>query len=228
LSLTEYVARVLDREADPNVTEAARALAVTARSWVVQNAAFEKGCWHVEDSTRMQRVSARPATAAARNVSLFASGLVVQGAPVRYQRDGAEPGVLAWVDAVGQARAGARFDRILADAFSGGVLAAESGEVECRRLPDVEHWLAAATSRWQRRLAREPGFEPLDRLTVCALDHGDPYSDRERMRMYVRGLGSADNRNTLAHEYVHLAFRFHPTGQDEASVERLARRLTEE
>ncbi len=154
---------------------------------------------------------------------------MLQGAPVRYQREGREAGVLAWTEAVKEAAAGARFDEILARTFPRATLAAESGEVECRRLADVESWLTRAAPFWQRRLAGEPGFEAPDRpLTVCALDSGNPYSDRERLRVYVRGLGGQESRITLAHEYVHLALRYHPRGLDEAYVERLARRLVDE
>jgi uncharacterized protein YfaQ (DUF2300 family) len=226
LDMTEYVARVLDREADPNAVEAARALAVVIRTWVAQNAPFERGCFQVEDSTRMQRVSPSPATPGARAAALFAEGLLLRGASVRYQRAEREAGVLTWVDAVAEAKGGASYDRILEASFPGSTLATESGEGECRRLPEVESWLASAVPRWRERLSREPGFEPPDRpLTVCALGSGNPYADRERLRVFVRGLGSADSRITLAHEYVHLSFPFHPAGFDEAYVERLARTL---
>ena len=65
-------------------------------------------------------------------------------------------------------------------------------------------------------------------MTVCALGHGSPYVDRARSRIYLRGLAGREDRLTLAHEYVHLAFRYHPCGLDEGCVERLARSLTEE
>ncbi len=226
---SEYVARVLDREGDPGTVEAARALAVAARTWLIQNAAFENGCYHVEDSTRAQRVSANPASGPARQAALFTDGLLLRGAAVRYRLEGAEPGVLAWRSAVEQARAGLRFDDILAGAFPGTSLAATSGEEECRPLPEAQAFLARTTPRWRRSLAGEPGFEPPDEtLSVCALDYGAPYVDTRRLRVYVRGLTGREDRLTLAHEYVHLAFRFHPRGADEDFVERLARSLTEE
>jgi uncharacterized protein YfaQ (DUF2300 family) len=229
LRLAEYLARVLDREADPGNAEAARALAIVARTWMVQNAPFQSGCFQVADSTRMQRVSASPASAAARAAVAFTDGLVLRGASVRYQKEGDAPGVLAWTDAAEQSRTGLRFDAILAGAFPGASLAAESGEAECKRLPDVEAWLARAVPRWNQRLAVEPGFEPpAPSLTACALDAGNPYSDRERLRVHVRGLQGPEDRITLAHEYVHLGFRFHPRGTDEAYVERLARILAGE
>jgi uncharacterized protein YfaQ (DUF2300 family) len=229
LTESEYVARVLDREGDGGAGEAARALAVAARTWLVQNAAFENGCYQVEDSTRAQRVSASPASSGAVQAALFTDGLLLKGAVARYRLDGNEPGALAWKTAVQQARAGLRFDEILASAFPTSSLAATTGEEECRPLPEVQAYLSHATLLWGRRLAGEPGFEPPDgTLSVCAIDHGAPYVDTRRLRVYLRGLAGREDRLTLAHEYVHLAFRFHPTGTDEDYVERLARSLMEE
>jgi uncharacterized protein YfaQ (DUF2300 family) len=224
-ALSEYLARVVDREADATVTEAARALAVVARTWTLQNAPFERGCFQTADSTRMQRVSANPPTAAARAVVWFTDGLVLHGEPVRYHRDTAAPGVLSWNAAVRDARRERAYDEILRAAFPRATLAAVSGERECRRLDDADAWLTRTVPTWRRRLAAEPGFEPPDTLGVCGLDSGNPYADRARQRIYVRGVGTREDRVTVAHEYVHLAFRFHPNGRDEAFVEALARDL---
>lgn len=226
LGLTEYVARVVDREADASETEAARALAIVARSWLLENARFESGCYRVEDSSRAQRVSANPATARARAVALFGDGLLLAGASPGYRLETAQPGVLSWRDAVASGRSGAGFDTLLADAFPGSALATADGERDCRRLQDVERWLARAVPRWQVSLAAEPGFDPPPGLpAACALDHGNPYSDAARLRIYVRGARTADERVAIAHEYLHLAFRFHPRGRDERFVEQVARRL---
>ncbi len=228
LGLADYLARVLDREADPAATEAARALAVVARTWLLQNAPIEGGCFVVADSTRAQRVSPNPASPAAWRAVLFTDGLVLHGAPVQYRREGRALGMLAWTNAVEEARSGRRFDAILAAAFPGATLSTVTGERECRRLHEVEAWLARTTPRWRRALAGEQGFEPpAETLNVCALDHGSPYADRERFRIYMRGLARQEDRITLAHEYIHLAFRFHPRGDDEEYVERLARSLTD-
>jgi uncharacterized protein YfaQ (DUF2300 family) len=228
LALSEYVARVVDREGDAKATEAARALAIVARTWVFQNAPFETGCYKVADSTRMQRVSANPSTAAALQAALFTHGLVLEGHAVRYQRDEAAAGVLAWTTAVAQAKAGQRFSTILATAFPDASLAAASGEQECRRLPEAHDWLARMVPQWRRRLAREPGFEPLaEPLTVCGLDYGNPYADRARATIHVRGLATREDRIAIAHEYVHLTFPHHPSGRDESFVERTARSLAE-
>ncbi len=224
-AMSEYVARVLDREADATVTEAARALAIVARSWTLQNAPFERGCYIVADSTRMQRVSANPPGMAARAVSYFTDGLILDGTNVRYHRDTQSPGVMAWTTAVQQANAGLSFDLILAKAFPQASLGTASGERECRHLTAADAWLTRSAAAWQRRLAREPGFEAPDGMTVCALDYGNPYADRSRNRIYVRGVATTEDRISIAHEYVHLAFRFHPKRDDEAFVEATAREL---
>jgi uncharacterized protein YfaQ (DUF2300 family) len=62
---------------------------------------------------------------------------------------------------------------------------------------------------------------------VCALAAGAPYSEQSRNRIFMRPLATREDRITLAHEYVHIALRRHPRGQDESYVEQLARRLAD-
>ena len=225
LPLSDYIARVLDREADPTVVQAARALAIVARTWTLRNARFERGCFIVSDSTRMQRVSPNDPTPAARAASWFTDGLILDGEDVRYHRDTAAPNVLAWTDAVQQAQAGRTFDAILADAFPTSSLGVVSGERECKRLTGADAWLIKSSVTWRRTLISEPGFEAPETMAVCALDSGHPYADRAHGRIYVRGVATLEDRISIAHEYVHLAFRFHPRRDDEAFVEATARAL---
>jgi uncharacterized protein YfaQ (DUF2300 family) len=230
MTINDYVARVVDREGGGAPTQAARALAVAARTYLLQNANFEGACWHIADSTQTQRVSANPPTDAAMAAAWFTDDIVLSGVPVRYHRDAAGANRLSWNDAVAHAAAGWGFERILAEAYPKATLATVGGRSECARLDAAETWLAHAASGWNNRLRREPGFEPLDKVpNVCALgqDQGHPYSDQRRLRIYVRGWRSLDERITLAHEYLHLALRFHPHGADEDYVERLARQLIE-
>jgi uncharacterized protein YfaQ (DUF2300 family) len=120
------------------------------------------------------------------------------------------------------------FERILSAAFPKATVATLSGREDCKRLPDAENWLATAAGSWKARLRREPGFELLEvQPKVCTLSDGHPYSDQQRLRIYVRGWRSLNERITLAHEYLHLAFRFHPNGANEDYIEQLARRLIE-
>lgn len=134
--------------------------------------------------------------------------------------------MLSWQRAVEYDKAGMGFDDILRQEFAQAVLASESGETECTPLPDAERWLRAQARQWRAVLQMEPGYvEPQPK--VCQLAYGKPYSDMAHQRIYVRGLHSLNNRLTLTHEYLHLAFSTYPSGQDENYIEQWARRLIE-
>lgn len=224
LDENEYIARVIDREANAGVTEAARALSVVARTYLLQNASQHGECLAIADSSRTQRVSPNPASTAARDVSAFTSGLVLQGVNAQYRLNVGEKNILSWQSAVAQAKSGLLFYEILQQQFEHASLASVNGEVACKPLPDAERWLQAQARRWRYVLQSEQGFaEPHPQ--VCLLSFGNPYSDMSRQRIYVRGLFSVNNRLTLAHEYLHLAFSSYPSGQDENYIELLARRL---
>ncbi|WP_132671493.1 DUF2300 domain-containing protein [Pseudomonas aeruginosa] len=166
VSREEYVARVLEREASAQPKEAARALAVTIRTYLLQNHAVE------------------------------------------------------------QAGQGLGYDSILAQAFPRSSLSRWDNPVAaCQPLPAAEDWLRKQRRQWRERLDREPGYEEIPSFSVCRLASGRPYVDRERERIFVRGLYSLQERLDLTHEYLHLAFRAHPSGQDENYIESLARRL---
>jgi uncharacterized protein YfaQ (DUF2300 family) len=231
LGLNDYVARVLDREAAATPVEAARALAIAARTWLVQNADRRQGCWQVADDSRAQRVSPNPPSEAARHVVGWTDGLVVASASVMYHRSQAGPNTLAWLEAVRLAGRGSAFDEILAAAYPDGRLATLSGvgRADCERLTGVERWLAERVAAWRPRLVAEHGFEPPRRpVAACRLAHGRPFAEAEKNRIHVRGIATTDERITVVHEYLHLAFRYHPRGLDEDFVERLARDLVRE
>jgi len=226
--LNEYVARVIDREGSGASPQAARALAIAARSYLTQNARFEAGCWRIADASATQRVSPQPPSRHALAAAWFTDEVVLKGVAVRYHADAPAANRLVWRDAVAQAGQGWDFERILLAAYPTASIASLSGQEDCARLAAAESWLTQSTAAWSLRLAREPGFEPpREALRICALDNGNPYSDQQRLRIYVRGWRNVNERLTLAHEYLHLAFRFHPNGADEAYIERLAHRLIE-
>lgn len=95
----------------------------------------------------------------------------------------------------------------------------------CQALPNAEDWLRRQRREWRPVLDAEPGYAEIPQFSVCRLASGRPHVDRERRRIFVRGLFSLQDRLDLTHEYLHLAFEAHPNGQDEAYVERLARQL---
>jgi uncharacterized protein YfaQ (DUF2300 family) len=226
--MEDYVARVVDREGDTTQEAAARALAVAARSYLLQNATLEQGCRRIADDSRTQRVSPNPPTRAARAAAAFTAELVLEGAPVHYHRDQAGPGQMSWQAAVASARAGAGFEAILAQSYPSTRLSAFDVAAECTPLPEARDWLLAAQRRWRETLRREAGFEPLpEDVQVCRLEYGTAHSDQRLLQIRVRDWFSQDGRVTLVHEYLHLAFRNHPNGRSEDFVERLARQLVE-
>ena len=228
LSLEGYVARVVDREGQGREVEAARALAIAARTYVLQNASEGEGCRAIADDSRQQRVSPNPPSATARAAAAFTEGLVLDGTAVRYHADRAGPGVMSWQAAVQAARDGTGFEAILRTAYPGAALAGVASGNDCESLPQAEGWLKTREPRWRPVLRAEPGFEPPSAaVRVCQLAIGVPYSDQRRLLVRIREWQSREGRVTLIHEYLHLAFRNHPSGHDERYVERLAQRLAD-
>lgn len=227
--VNEYVARVLDREAGTGQPEAAKALAIAARSYLRQNAVTVAGCQQITDSSATQRVSPSPATPAALEIARWTDQLIVDGVTVRYHRDQRSEGTLVWTEALAQAKRGKLYDDLLAEAYPGGSLSTVNNTgASCQRLAQNEAWLTRAVPRWQRVLGGEMGYEaPPQPPQVCALSVGAPYSEQSRNRIFMRPLATREDRITLAHEYLHLGLRRHPRGQDENYVEQLARRLVD-
>ena len=227
LGTNDYVARVLDREAAATPREAARALAVVARSYLLENGRPGGACLAIDDSSRYQRVAPRPASAAARAVADWSTGLVLTGTPVRFHRDEGGPGVLAWQEAVRQAKAGRAFDEILRVPFPQATLAGPaSGPDVCRSAPEAAEWLAGRVHRWSAQLQAEPGYlAPAPLPTLCLTSAPRPFADPVRNRIYTRGWARTEDRVALAHEYLHLAFDGHPLSRDEHRIEALARQL---
>ncbi|WP_139317772.1 DUF2300 domain-containing protein [Pseudomonas sp. PA1(2017)] len=226
LQREDYVARVLDREASAQPAEAAKALAIAARTYLLQSAGRRGECLRIDDSSASQRVAPRPASQGAKDIAAWTADLVLAGSPVTYHSTQPGPDRLAWSQAVEQANGGLRYDAILARAFPRAALSRWDKPVAaCQPLAAAEQWLRKQRRDWRPRLDMEPGYEEIQQFTVCQLASGRPYVDRERQRIFVRGFFSLQDRLDLTHEYLHLAFVAHPNGQDEAYVEGLARTL---
>ena len=227
LGMNDYVARVVEREGDLAEPQAARALAVVARSYLVQHAARDKGCYRIADSSRTQRVLPRPPAAAARNAAEFTDTLVLTGAAVQYHGTISASGQMSWTAARAAAQRGQGFDAILAQWWPQATLASFQSAVagDCSPVVGAQQWLQAQAPRWSARLGTEPGFEVPPLPAVCVVHEGRPYADARRNRLYVHRLATEEDRIALTHEYLHLAFARHPRGQDEQFVEATARRL---
>ncbi|TVT82594.1 DUF2300 domain-containing protein [Pseudomonas sp. H3(2019)] len=226
LDREEYVARVLQREARPEPAEAAKALAVAIRTYLLQNATRNGDCLSIDDSSSRQRVAPRPATADSRNIAAWTSDLVLAGSTVTYHSDQSGADKLSWQQAVEQASVGQRYDAILLHAYPRASLSRWDNPVaSCEALPAAQDWLLSQRRGWRQRLESEIGYNEVSTFAVCRLAFGRPYVDRERQRIYVRGVLSLQDRLDLTHEYLHLAFDAHPNGQDETYIEGLARHL---
>ena len=226
LDREEYVARVLEREAKPQPAEAAKALAVAIRTYLLQNATRNGDCLSIDDSSNRQRVAPRPASAESRNIAAWTADLVLAGSTVTYHSDQPGPDKLAWQQAVEQASAGQRYDAILLHAYPRASLSRWDNPVaSCEALPAAQDWLQKQRRGWRPRLESETGYNEVSTFAVCKLAFGRPFVDRERQRIYVRGVLTLQDRLDLTHEYLHLAFEAHPHGQDETYIEGLARHL---
>lgn len=222
----EYIARVLDREAAAIPQEAAKALAVAARTYLLQNASRQGACLQINDSSHHQRVAPRSATAESRRIAQWTAELVLAGDVVTYHQSKSGPSRLSWTLAKAQAVQGWRYDAILAHAFPRANLARwDNPRVSCEALPEAQQWLVNRLPAWREQLDREPGYQETRQFTVCRLWGGKAYIDRSRRQIHIRRLLSLQDRLDLTHEYLHLAFEAHPGGQDEHYVESLARRL---
>lgn len=226
LDREEYVARVLEREARPEPAEAAKALAVAIRTYLLQNATRNGDCLSIDDSSNRQRVAPRPASAESRNIAAWTADLVLAGSTVTYHSEQPGPDKLAWQQAVEQANAGQRYDAILLHAYPRASLSRWDNPVaSCDALPAAQAWLQKQRRGWRPRLESETGYNEVSTFAVCKLAFGRPFVDRERQRIYVRGVLTLQDRLDLTHEYLHLAFEAHPNGQDETYIEGLARHL---
>ena len=230
--LEEYVARVVDREADARDVQAARALAIAARSYVLQNARFEGSCWQISDDSQTQRVSLSQPSPRAKQIAAFTEGLTLSGSPIRYHRDRDGHNVMSWRTAQTAGLMGKDYVSILRAAYpqaSWQLPYAEAGytQTQCKPLAQARQYLIAEEKNQRSRLQRITGYEsvPANQLRICALAYGIPYSDQQQLTIYVRDWRSPQGRVTLWHEYLHLALRFHPNGQNERLVEHYANAL---
>lgn len=227
LGMNDYAARVVEREGELAEPQAARALAVVVRSYLVQHASRDKGCYRIADSSRTQRVLPRPPTAAARNAAEFTDTLVLTGVAVQYHGTLSARGQMSWAAARAAAQRGQGFDAILARWWPQATLTSFQSPVagDCAPVAGAQQWLQTQAPRWSARLGAEPGYETPPVPAVCVVREGRPYADARRNRLYIHRLATEEDRIALTHEYLHLAFAHHPRGQDEAFVEATARRL---
>lgn len=231
LSLNEYVARVLDREVQTQPLEAARAFAVAIRTYLLQNSQELGGCRVIGDSSHTQRVSPRKASAAALAIARWSDGLVLDRVHrLRYHSTRSAADRLAWTQAKNLAESGFNMKEILKVGYPTGILAFEklNQPLQCRTNPLTEKWVNRQSALWQRRLNQVPGFERPENLKICESQSARVFSHPVKQEIYVPLLQNYEDEVSILHEYLHIAFRFHPRGKDERFVESMAIKLLEE
>jgi uncharacterized protein YfaQ (DUF2300 family) len=228
-SVQDYLARVVDREGDASQTQAARALSIAAHSYLLQNAEFHQGCWQIDDDSRTQRVSPNPPSPAARAIVAFTEGLVLGGSPIYYHQTTAKAGsVMSWQNVVSQSQRGVNYMTLLKQAYPQASWQLSNDQQQCQPLAAATQYFQRNLPKVQHVMATTTGFEALNQVNICTLDYGHPYADQQALNIYIRDWRTQNDHVTLWHEYLHLAMRFHPKGQDEHWVESKARQLTDQ
>jgi uncharacterized protein YfaQ (DUF2300 family) len=74
-------------------------------------------------------------------------------------------------------------------------------------------------------LVRHTGYERPDSFKVCKLNSGAPFANKKTNEIFVRGFDGFENQYSIAHEYLHLAFKYHPIGNSERDIDRIAKKL---
>ncbi|MBF0135191.1 MAG: DUF2300 domain-containing protein [Magnetococcales bacterium] len=107
------------------------------------------------------------------------------------------------------------------------VTAADDVHPHCGRDFRAEAWLAFREGVWGRHLAQYPGYEPPGPLEVCQEAAGNPHvvNNLGKGQIHLPYLHDAEKRLSLAHEYLHWAFRHHPVARNEIWIEDMARVL---
>ena len=227
-SLAEYGARVLDREVSPTPLEAGRAFSILIRTYLYQNGRSENGCYAIKDSTHLQRVSPSTPSDAALKIATWSDRLILKGIPIiRYHSDTGTTNKLSWKQAAGLAANGSRFDEILRTTYPASQLAMmdDRDHAPCKPQPNADAYLQHHRRTWSRALAQVQGFQEPDRIKICRSMSDQPYTDRESNTIYLRFSGEIDDQLTIAHEFLHIAFKYHPSGSNEGFVEKHARDL---
>jgi len=234
LSMNEYVARVLDREVRPDPLNAARAFAIAIRSYLYQNAKKINGCFEISDSSHTQRVSPKKASLESLKIARWTDNLTLDRVPqLRYHSTISSTNRMSWEQAKGLAQNGFNMLEILNDAYPTGMI--KFGPLQtfaCKAHPTLMSWIRHQSIKWKPQLLSQPGFEEPDSLKVCQSPEqifgASVFASVESQEIYVPELRSSDDEVSILHEYLHIAFRNHPRGQDEFFIEKLARTLQEE
>jgi uncharacterized protein YfaQ (DUF2300 family) len=224
----DYIARVLQREVFAEPLEAAKAFAVAARTYLLQNAIVRNGCFEIPDSTHFQRVAIGELDSRYLKIARWSDGLILKVKPgIRYHSSSHQQGQLSWDHAKELAAAGLYFDQILLDAYSTNnfELYTHQHYEPCLPLSKAFAFVRQKQNQWRGVLKRKVGYSEVKAISVCKTNLNNPYSVYSRGLIFLPHFNSEEDQVSLAHEYVHLSFQDHPISRDERFVEETARSL---
>lgn len=228
MNMNSYIARVLDREVNNKFESAAEAFSIVIRSYIKERSEMISGCYHVIDSSKFQRVSASIPTSNSVKISLKTSGLILNNASaIRYHLNKEGKNKISWVRAKELDLYGNNFEEILKSFYPNSQVTYYTNRYtsSCGIMDKAYKWLKKKSSRWHTALVRQAGYERPNHFKVCKLNSGAPFSNKETNEIFVRGFDSFENQYSIAHEYLHLAFKYHPIGNSEKEIDRLAKKL---
>lgn len=228
MNITSYIARVLDREVSSRYQSAAEAFSIVIRSYLKERAQKISGCYHVIDSSKFQRVSANIPTEESIAISSKTSGLILNNAgSVRYHLNRDGKNMISWLKAKGLDLLGKNSQEILKSFYPNSqiVYFSDRYSSSCGTIGKANRWLKEKTPKWHKVLVRHPGYERPDSFKVCKLNSGAPFANKKTNEIFVRGFDGFENQYSIAHEYLHLAFKYHPTGNSERDIDRIAKKL---
>lgn len=227
LNLTQYIARVVDREFKPTDKKASEALSIVARTYLFQNAKRKTACYEAPDSSAFQRVSASKPSSQALAIARKTADLVLTQKNIRYHTSISAPGRISWSGAVSEQNKNKSFPEILHAYFPDAKIELRTTKTSsnCIELGQASSWLSRESLQWKISLQGQVGFEfPAD-LRVCKSTLGAAYLNKETKEIYIENFSETEDQISLAHEWLHMAFRHHPLTHDEAGIDNLARKI---
>jgi uncharacterized protein YfaQ (DUF2300 family) len=228
MPLNYYIARVLDREVSSKYQSAAEAFSIVIRSYLFERAKKIGHCFHVIDSSKFQRVSANIPSKNSLSISSKTSGLVLNNAGnIRYHLKKDGKNLISWLKAKGLDLLGKNSKEILKHFYpnSSIVYKAQKYASSCGVIERANKWLSKNTLRWHKYLVSKSGYEKPTSFKVCKLNSGAPFTNKKSNEIFVRGFDGFENQYSIAHEYLHLAFKYHPIGNNEREIDRIAKKL---
>lgn len=222
-NLEEYIARVIEREGDDISLAAKKALAIAARTYLLDEASRKNGgILFIDDDSQKQRVSLSDPREENIQVALATQGLVLSGA-VLYHLDKVAPNILTVAVADLQATQGLSEAEILQAAFPSYKIIPmwHVAGVSCEKIPAASEWLGYNIKSWKTRIV-PLGADTEFPAEVCRSRGAQAYYFGKRI--YVPTFESTDDQLTVAHEWLHGAF-VHAPLMDDDEIEMLAREL---